>query len=298
MITPNPPEAEVVEALRAMLVHCAPHVMDATDDQLAAVTKAHAALLSNYEARSGEIAVDAYDALDIADRLIERAYGADVPDEWNAAYRAVAQARALAAAPTPLLGGLCSDSATAGSGENAVEAWKADLIGDLNRRAASCIELRDKNNNSSDRMRFESMARCYRHAAEMVANAPLPDSPAPLVGDLGASCAESSGGKPTEALRDLEEALGITQAMYDQSRATADWLSARLDTTEAALRYCLEAIDTGRSEPLFIARDAIRSALDESQTPFPVNPDAPVLAEGQRRSSEQDQPALSKKEGA
>lgn len=33
------------------------------------------------------------DALDVADRIIERALGTDVPGEWNDSYRAVADAR-------------------------------------------------------------------------------------------------------------------------------------------------------------------------------------------------------------
>jgi len=40
------------------------------------------------------IAADlAYSALDLADRIIERATGMDTPKEWNDAYRAVAKAR-------------------------------------------------------------------------------------------------------------------------------------------------------------------------------------------------------------
>ena len=41
-------------------------------------------------------APEAFDALDLADRLIERAYGGDTPPEWTKAYRGVAKARALA----------------------------------------------------------------------------------------------------------------------------------------------------------------------------------------------------------
>ncbi len=38
-------------------------------------------------------AAEAFDALDLADRLIERAYGGDTPREWTKAYRRVAAAR-------------------------------------------------------------------------------------------------------------------------------------------------------------------------------------------------------------
>lgn len=45
----------------------------------------------------------AYDALDLADRLIERGYGIDVPQEWHEAFKAVADARAaLSRQSTPL----------------------------------------------------------------------------------------------------------------------------------------------------------------------------------------------------
>jgi hypothetical protein len=40
-------------------------------------------------------AVEAFSALDVADALIERAYGTDVPQEWTDALRAVANARSL-----------------------------------------------------------------------------------------------------------------------------------------------------------------------------------------------------------
>lgn len=39
-------------------------------------------------------AAAAFDALDVADRLIERAYGDEIPPEWTKAYRRVAKARA------------------------------------------------------------------------------------------------------------------------------------------------------------------------------------------------------------
>ncbi|WP_420961137.1 hypothetical protein [Brucella sp. IR073] len=38
-------------------------------------------------------AVEAFNALDLADRLIERGYGTDTPKEWHDAYKAVARAR-------------------------------------------------------------------------------------------------------------------------------------------------------------------------------------------------------------
>lgn len=38
-------------------------------------------------------AAEAFEALDVADALIERAYGTDVPEEWNAAIRRVQEAR-------------------------------------------------------------------------------------------------------------------------------------------------------------------------------------------------------------
>ena len=38
--------------------------------------------------------IAACEALDTADRIIEREFGLDVPKEWNAAYRAVAKSRA------------------------------------------------------------------------------------------------------------------------------------------------------------------------------------------------------------
>lgn len=38
-------------------------------------------------------ASEAFTALDLADKLIERAYGSDIPKEWNKAYRGVAKAR-------------------------------------------------------------------------------------------------------------------------------------------------------------------------------------------------------------
>jgi len=44
---------------------------------------------------------EAFTALDLADALIERAYGMDVPSEWNHAYRRVAKARRLAAKVSP-----------------------------------------------------------------------------------------------------------------------------------------------------------------------------------------------------
>jgi hypothetical protein len=42
----------------------------------------------------------AFDALDLADALIERAYGTEIPPEWNKAYRAVARARAKEPQPS------------------------------------------------------------------------------------------------------------------------------------------------------------------------------------------------------
>lgn len=39
-------------------------------------------------------ALEAFAALDVADRIIEREMGVDVPPEWNAAYRKVAKVRA------------------------------------------------------------------------------------------------------------------------------------------------------------------------------------------------------------
>lgn len=38
-------------------------------------------------------AMEAFTALDVADRIIERAFGTEVPNDWNDAYRAVAKAR-------------------------------------------------------------------------------------------------------------------------------------------------------------------------------------------------------------
>lgn len=49
----------------------------------------------------GSGAAQAFDAVDVADRLIEAAYGTDVPAEWDTALRAVADARA---ATPPLRG--------------------------------------------------------------------------------------------------------------------------------------------------------------------------------------------------
>ena len=42
-------------------------------------------------------ATEAFDALDVADRLLERAYGDEMPPEWSRAYCGVAMARASAA---------------------------------------------------------------------------------------------------------------------------------------------------------------------------------------------------------
>lgn len=43
---------------------------------------------------------EAFAALDLADELIERAYGTDIPKEWNRAYRKVARARSTLGGPT------------------------------------------------------------------------------------------------------------------------------------------------------------------------------------------------------
>lgn len=61
-----------------------------------ALTTAEASL-SAAQAEIAELrgANEAFAALDVADRLIERAYGTDVPKEWNDAYRAVSDARSL-----------------------------------------------------------------------------------------------------------------------------------------------------------------------------------------------------------
>ncbi|MET3790711.1 hypothetical protein [Aquamicrobium terrae] len=40
-------------------------------------------------------AAEAFAALDLADRLIESAYGTDTPREWNKAFRQVAKARSM-----------------------------------------------------------------------------------------------------------------------------------------------------------------------------------------------------------
>ena len=42
-----------------------------------------------------------------------------------------------------------------------------------------------------------------------------------------------------------------------------DLAAARIAALTHALRYCGEAIDTGRSEPLFVARDLIRNTLED-----------------------------------
>jgi hypothetical protein len=49
----------------------------------------------------------------------------------------------------------------------------------------------------------------------------------------------------------------IARALLSEREANAK----RIAELEAGLRYCGEAIDTGRSEPLFVARDLIRNTL-------------------------------------
>lgn len=51
---------------------------------------------------------------------------------------------------------------------------------------------------------------------------------------------------------------------YQTVREEITCLRARNEELERALRYCGEAIDTGRSEPLFVARDLIRNTLEDA----------------------------------
>jgi hypothetical protein len=46
----------------------------------------------------------------------------------------------------------------------------------------------------------------------------------------------------------------------------------KMREAERVLKYALEAIDTGRSEPLFVARDTIRNYFEDTATPHDIQP--------------------------
>ena len=99
----------------------------------------------------------------------------------------------------------------------------------------------------------------------------------------------TTGPEPCALERLAEHLAARRLGDWNDTRLVADWLDYSLDrcglvvveeqslatrqpqspsTSEAArvellLKYALEAIETGRSEPLFIARDAIRNYFND-----------------------------------